>query len=455
MKRIIISLVLLATACFAQSANSAADQAQAFEATTTAGAKLRFPEDYKGKIVMLDFWATWCGPCIAEVPNLTAVFADLKPKGFEVLGISLDNERTQDKLAQFTKDKGMVWPQICDGKGWEAELGKLYGVRAIPACFLVDGTTGKLLAKGTELRGASLRPTIEKALGLPLSNTPPVAAKAATPAAPAAPPAPPDPLLEIAAEAVKSGKFMRHDAVVAQMKAPKPGQIVLQQPLDEPQSGRQIATMAREAYLRAGWYYRCTKCDKMHLNLAGAYAVAPDVVATANHVLEPPTALKEGWLILADERNELHAATAVLASDARMDAALVRVAAGGLKPLALRGDAVQGEKAWCYSDPLGNRSYFSDGIVNRIYASGGSKDPAMLRMNVSTDWAQGSSGAAILDDSGNVIGHVARIQTFPRATSSSNRPVQQPTGTTLVLHEAIAGKAVLQLVERTNAAAAK
>jgi S1-C subfamily serine protease len=186
----------------------------------------------------------------------------------------------------------------------------------------------------------------------------------------------------------------------------------------------------------------------MHLNMGGAYAVAPDVIATANHVIEPPSTLKEGWLIVADENNEIFTTTAILGSDAKSDAALVRVVAGGLKPLPLRADVELGEPAYCFSDPLKHRGYFSAGIVNRLYSTDAKDDPSSLRLNVSTDWAQGSSGSAVLDENGNVIGHVARIQTF-----NSNPPPS--TGTTLVLHEAIPAKTVLSLVKRVNEAAVK
>ena len=454
MKPLLLLAALFVSFLHAQEAPA---NATPFEAASTTGGKVSFPADYKGKIVMLDFWATWCGPCVAEVPNLSKVYADLKPKGFEVLGISLDSERTKDKLASFTQEKGMTWTQICDGKGWDAELGKLYGVRAIPSCFLVDGTTGKILAKGTELRGASLRPTVEKALGLAPSGIPPVAAvrptvpgvrPAATPATPAAPPAPPDPLLEIAGKVVTSGKFLDHTAVKDQLRQPKPERIALQTESTEAKSSRDIAKVARTAHLRAGWYFRCTRCDKMHLNLGGAYAVAPDVIATANHVIEPPATLKEGWLIVADENSEIFTTSAILGSDAKSDAALVRVVAGGLKPLPLRGDVELGEPAYCFSDPLKHRGYFSAGIVNRLFSTDAKDDPSSQRLNVSTDWAQGSSGSAVLDENGNVIGHVARIQTF-----NSNPPPS--TGTTLVMHEAIPAKTVLNLVKRVNEAAVK
>lgn len=444
------ALLLVSSLARAAEAPETGAKAPTFTATSTTGSQVAFPDNYKGKVVMLDFWATWCGPCLGELPNLTKVYADLHPKGLEVLGVSLDSDDRKASLGEFTKEKGMTWTQICDGKGWKADLAGLYGVRAIPACFLVDGTTGQLLAKGTELRGASLRPTIEKALKLPPSNIPPVAAtpKAGTPATPAAPPQPPDPLLEIAPKVVKADRFLNHLAVKAQLKAPKPGPVSLSTESTQSKSSRDVARLARAAHLRVGWYYRCTRCDKMHLNMAGAYAVAPDVVATANHVIEPPATLKEGWLIVANADNEIYSTTAILGADAKADAALVRVIAGGLKPLPLRADVDLGEPAFCFSDPLKHRGYFSAGIVNRLYSIDTTEGASSQRLNVSTDWAQGSSGSAVFDEFGNVIGHVARIQTFNSNPAPS-------TGTTLVLHEAIPAKTVLNLVKRVNESAVR
>ena len=135
-----------------------------FEAKTTDGTPIKFPSGYTGKLVLLDFWATWCGPCIAELPNLTKAYNDFHAKGLEVLGVSLDRENAAEKLADFTKQKNMPWPQIYDGKFWKSAIAELYGVDSIPRAFLVDGTTGRILATEGSLRGANLSKTIERAL---------------------------------------------------------------------------------------------------------------------------------------------------------------------------------------------------------------------------------------------------------------------------------------------------
>ncbi|HWA82944.1 MAG TPA: TlpA disulfide reductase family protein [Fimbriimonadaceae bacterium] len=143
---------------------SAGKKAIPFNMKTTSGEQVSFPSSYKGKLVMLDFWATWCGPCKGEIPGLAKAYEKYHSQGFDVLGISLDNEDTAKGLTQFTKDWNMPWPQVCDAKYWDAEVAKLYVVQSIPAAFLVDGDTGEVLASGNELRGDQLVPTLEKAL---------------------------------------------------------------------------------------------------------------------------------------------------------------------------------------------------------------------------------------------------------------------------------------------------
>jgi thiol-disulfide isomerase/thioredoxin len=144
--------------------NSVGKTITPFKATRMDGTAVNFPADYKGKIVMLDFWATWCGPCMGEVPGLVKAYNDAHPKGFEILGISLDQPNAADHVKSVTADKGMTWPQVYDGKFWQAEVAGLYGINSIPAAFLVDGDTGEILANGESLRGENLAKTLDDAL---------------------------------------------------------------------------------------------------------------------------------------------------------------------------------------------------------------------------------------------------------------------------------------------------
>lgn len=129
-----------------------------FEVKDTTGKPLSLAA-YKGKVVLIDFWATWCGPCIAELPNVLEAYEKHHAAGFEIIGISLDKD--QEKLETFVKQKKMTWPQFFDGKGWQNELAQKYGVNSIPATYLID-REGKIIA--SDLRGEKLEEAVAAAL---------------------------------------------------------------------------------------------------------------------------------------------------------------------------------------------------------------------------------------------------------------------------------------------------
>ena len=216
--------------------------------------------------------------------------------------------------------------------------------------------------------------------------------------------------------------------------------------------GRDVARRAAAAYVRVGWVYQCSQCNRWHTSLAGGYAIAPDTVVTARHVLNPPAKMKPngGYPVVLRGEMEILPAIAVLAADTGMDAVVLRVLAKDLSGLPLSGVAEVGDTVFCFSDPAGNRGIFTSGIVNRLgVVAGGSKDKlADRRLTVGTDWAPGSSGAAILDSYGNAVGHVATIQAIygkkPTSTAAGGTEATAPVA--MSLHHAIPAGSVKELL---------
>ena len=105
----------------------------------------------RGKVVLLDFWASWCAPCRQENPNVVKMYQEFHPKGFEILGVSLD--RTKEDWLKAIKDDNLGWIHVSDLQYWQNAAARLYGVNSIPQSFLLD-KDGKIIAKG--LRGEKL-----------------------------------------------------------------------------------------------------------------------------------------------------------------------------------------------------------------------------------------------------------------------------------------------------------
>jgi len=299
---------------------------------------------------------------------------------------------------------------------------------AIVVALLLAGAAGRLPAQGT---------------GVPVYSRPLAAENA----------------LRAAAEKIRLAGKVTDDSVLTNQLARRSCDLKLPAANTTHLSGRELWATARAAHLRVGWYYLCSKCGQHHLNLGAGYAITADgVVTTCYHVAAPPDTMKNGFLVVADEDGNLSPVTEILAASRAKDVCLLRVPDGHFKPLPLQTEVFPGDRCVCFSDPLGERGYFSDGIVSRFISprtarsgtnapfSGRAPREPVTRLDVSTDWAPGSSGAAVLDDCGNAIGHVTAIATLTDHSAGDNRKAEGPT--LITLHEAVSAKDVLSLIHK-------
>jgi hypothetical protein len=242
------------------------------------------------------------------------------------------------------------------------------------------------------------------------------------------------PVIRNARKLHEKGKLPAVETLQGWLQHPTPESIVLQTASTAPLPPREIAKRASAAYVRVGWVFQCNKCSRWHANLSGGYAIAPNAIATARHVLNPPENIKpgSGFLIAVSMAEEVLVPSGILGADQASDAAILKVEAHDLQPLPLNADIEVGDTVFCLSEPFGQSPYFSSGIVNRF---------ADQSINVSTDWAPGSSGSAVLDAHGNAIGHVGKITSL---ADTKNKDKQDHY---MCVHWAIPAKKVLQLAK--------
>ena len=235
-------------------------------------------------------------------------------------------------------------------------------------------------------------------------------------------------------------------------------QLQLPSPKTAKLATRELWLLAHTAHFRVGWVFLCNKCNDWHVNLAGGYALTTNgALATCYHVVQPESRMKEGCLIAADENGKVWPVTEVLAANRYSDACIVRLGGAKCSPLSLSTNVYPGDPAFCYSDPLDHRGFFSAGIVNRFYQFPGRRSfsaapsaaYAPTRIDLSTDWAPGSSGSAVLDQCGNAIGHVSTIAAINETDSSDTQTSPLRAGATMIVfHEAVSARDVLRLIKR-------
>ena len=267
------------------------------------------------------------------------------------------------------------------------------------------------------------------------------------------------PLVAKAAALKDSGKLLSNKQITAALKSPKPSPLALPAPSTERLEPRALAERGRKALVRIGWFYLEKRSKEWHVNLADGYAISSDgAVATCHHCIAPEEQeMREGYLVASDTSGNVFPVTAVLAQD--------------------KDQTAPGDSVYVFSDPMSEVGYFSSGILNRFFWLDGRKsmDAATiegarnLRIHVSADWAPGSSGAAVLDVSGNAVGHVSAIDPLvsddppppaekpgkpgkPGKKSRKNPPPPADHSALIILHEAVSARSVKILAETMNAA---
>jgi hypothetical protein len=252
-----------------------------------------------------------------------------------------------------------------------------------------------------------------------------------------------------------SSNTVRLAAVKLQLKRAS-CELVLPAPHTSKLSPRAICAVGNSSHVRVGWAYTTSRNDGWHVNLAGGYFLTADgAVATCYHVADPDSSIKEGCLVAANETGRVFAVTEVLAANRYSDACILRIAGADFTALPLSTNVYPGDAAYCFSDPLDQRGYFSAGIVNRFYQFPGRRPLsapdatpyyAPTRLNVSTDWAPGSSGSAVMDECANAIGHVSTISAVSEDEISPADNLRLTGPTMIVFHEAVSARDVLRLI---------
>ena len=249
----------------------------------------------------------------------------------------------------------------------------------------------------------------------------------------------------------EESKLLDMDAVKAELRKAS-CHLSLPPAKSRPLSGSELWDVARAAHVRVGYFCLCTKCNNWHLNLAGGYAITADgAVATCFHVVEGRD-MKEGYLLAVTEAGDVLPVTEILAANRFTDACIVKIAPDKpLHPLSLNAQAMPGDDVWCYSDPANRPSFFSRGMVNRIYQHwhpANPKERFPVRINVSVEGAPGSSGAAVVDRFGNAVAHFSSVSVHGEKLRPEGSGEQDHgPDTVMVFHDAVRAADVLALVK--------
>ncbi|MDB5342295.1 MAG: Redoxin domain protein [Schlesneria sp.] len=348
----------------------------------------------QGKVVLIDFWATWCGHCMDELPHLKRNYQTYHDRGFEIVGISVDDDR--EALQKFLKKQKIPWTTLHDEEaGAEHPAATHYGIAAYPTSFLLD-RTGRVVA--TDLRGRKLGQKLAELCGLDTDKKTPFPIFSVGEVI--------DKMTVAGSRLYKSGKA-KGDVALRKNLDRQTAELHLPEPREEVLSDRELYRRVSQSVFIVCSLYKLDSNAEWQTSLATAFAVTSDGVLTSSgHVFDNED--EADAIVVMDVNGKVYPVRELLAINKQADTCLFRIDASNLEPLPYADDAPPGTRVWVMGHPGDSFYFFSHGLISNY-----DKDPdGIIWMNTTADFGQGSSGGPVVDERGNVVGQVSRTFTL-------------------------------------------
>lgn len=348
----------------------------------------------KGKVVLVDFWATWCGHCLDEMPRLKRHYQAYHDRGFEIVSISVDDDREQ--LQSFLRKQKLPWIMLHDeAAGSEHPAAIQYGIAAYPTSFLLD-RNGRVAA--VDLRGKQLgrklaelcqAPT-DKKVTYPMLNIGEVV----------------DRMTSAGSRLHKAGKT-RSDVELRKQLNRQFVELELPEPNEESLSDRELYRRLSESVFVICSLYKLENREQWQTSMATAFAVTRDgVLTTSCHVFDNDD--EADAVIVMDVHRKIYPVRELLAVNKQADTCLFRIEASDLQPLPFADSAPPGSRVWVMGHPGDSFYFLSSGLI----ANYEKDDEGTAWLNTTADFGQGASGGPVVDEHGNVVGQVSRTYTL-------------------------------------------
>lgn len=363
----------------------------------------------RGKIVLVQFWATWSGHCLDDIPNLRRNYQQYHDRGFEIVGISVDEDL--EALQMFQKKQHLPWTTLhSDEAGSEHPAAIRYGVASYPTTFLVDAK-GRVIA--TDLRGRQLNRKLAELCGSGVERRSPYPTFHVGEVI--------DKLTTAGARLHKAGKTVG-DVELRKQMTRQSVELDLPAPSDEPVSDRELYRRACESVFIVCSLYKVENSSDWQTSLATAFAVTKNGVLTSSaHVFDNEDVADA--VVVMDMHRRVYPVRELLAVNKEADTCLFKIDATNLEPLPFADEAPPGTRVRVLGHP-GDSFYFLSGGLLANYE----KDhEGTVWMNTTADFGQGSSGGPVLDECGNVVGQVSRTYTlYAGGPATRGRPRRVP-----------------------------